>query len=333
MDPAPVVRQRAHWTRYRYFKTLLVMLLLGLLAVGLVFTGKRVFTMAEALAMSGIAVPDSIADDTVLPILSNSVPQRADGVQVQTTTGRTGPVVHQKLCSSCWAFALACMLADRHAVFNGVDPRVAPQMSPQSLLDAANSPGNRIAACYSQGLNKCQCGESPFYASSLAVEHGMLPEGCVEYRAGKVSQARRHEEGQCFEAGDEHKNCFYLSNYHYDPCDEGYLKFKSVQVSRSERIALQELLNNGTVMCVIGITHWFKDYTDGVIEKRSNEEDAITGWHAVCLVGYEEDNDGGVWRVKNSWGSGWGENGYFRMRYGENVLCVSSVFPFFFGFF
>lgn len=334
-----VTRPRAHWTRYRYFKTLLVLVLLALLAVALIFTQGKLFGLEDALMMSGIAVPDDIGDSTMLPILGRSLPRRADGVSVSFTVGRTGPVMHQKQCSSCWAFALASMLADRHAIYNGRDPEYEPQLSPQSLLDVATPPSNRISQCYAQSRNKCQCGESPFYAASLTVDHGMLAEACVDYRAGMVSAQQKHDEGQCFDADDEHRNCFYLDSYKYKSCEDEdgnplFLKFKSVYVTTSESKALEELRNNGPIVCIVGVTPDLGSYTSGVIEKRENEESLVKSWHAVCIVGYGEDSSSeGYWIIKNSWGEDWGEAGFFRTRYGKNVLCMTSVFPLFCGFF
>ena len=49
--------------------------------------------------------------------------------------------------------------------------------------------------------------------------------------------------------------------------------------------------------------------------------------HAVLLVGYGPD----YWKLKNSWGSDWGEGGYFRLKRGKNMCGIadSASYPVF----
>ena len=56
----------------------------------------------------------------------------------------------------------------------------------------------------------------------------------------------------------------------------------------------------------------FFSYTSGVYQHVSGD---VAGGHCVAIVGYNDNP--GYWICKNSWGSGWGEQGYFRIAYGE----------------
>jgi cathepsin X len=44
--------------------------------------------------------------------------------------------------------------------------------------------------------------------------------------------------------------------------------------------------------------------------------------HEVTVVGWGEQNGIPFWRVQNSWGSHWGEQGFFRIVRGQNTLAI-----------
>ncbi|ENN74854.1 hypothetical protein HUJ04_003094 [Dendroctonus ponderosae] len=70
-------------------------------------------------------------------------------------------------------------------------------------------------------------------------------------------------------------------------------------------------------------------YSQGIYT--SSQCSQTTTNHAVLAVGYDVDEETGLdyWIIKNSWGADWGEDGYFRIRRGENecAIAMDSVYP------
>ena|SRR5436305_1248702 len=57
---------------------------------------------------------------------------------------------------------------------------------------------------------------------------------------------------------------------------------------------------------------FYYSYTGGVYRHVSGNR---VGGHCVCIIGYNDTQN--CWIAKNSWGTGWGENGFFRIGYGQ----------------
>jgi C1A family cysteine protease len=45
--------------------------------------------------------------------------------------------------------------------------------------------------------------------------------------------------------------------------------------------------------------------------------------HCVQAVGVDTSSNG-YWKVRNSWGTGWGEQGYIRLQYGKNTCDITN---------
>ena len=65
----------------------------------------------------------------------------------------------------------------------------------------------------------------------------------------------------------------------------------------------------------------FRNYTGGIFHDKTRDM-LIT--HAVSIVGYGVEDGVKFWKVRNSWGEHWGEDGFFRIVRGVINLNIES---------
>jgi len=106
------------------------------------------------------------------------------------------------------------------------------------------------------------------------------------------------------------KNCPISSN----------LRLKNFSAVDTNEVALYNALRNGTVWLFVDASTWDL-YTGGIFTGCPSPYQ----WsdHVVQLVGYSSTN-GGYWIIRNTWGTGWGNEGYIWIPYGSDACGVAS---------
>lgn len=101
-----------------------------------------------------------------------------------------------------------------------------------------------------------------------------------------------------------------------------------VQISEDEGDMATWCAANGPISIGINAND-MQFYNGGVSQPSSWSCSKYQLDHGVLIVGYGTDNGTPFWKVKNSWGPDWGEQGYYRVVRGQgacglNRMCTSS---------
>jgi cathepsin X len=175
----------------------------------------------------------------------------------------------------------------------------------------------------------CQAGGScnggdPSGVYDYAYNNGIPDDSCEQYVAKNLDTYSCEPIDICRDChgpppnegeAPDMKNCFavpykkyYASNYYGF---SGASKMKA------------ELYQNGPISCGISVTDNFELYKGGIYSEK-------VSWpminHEISVVGYGHDDATNVdyWIGRNSWGTYWGERGFFRIKMGSDNLAIED---------
>ena len=132
---------------------------------------------------------------------------------------------------------------------------------------------------------------------------GLPADTCVPYTAGGG------DDGECLsKCTDGSKKVLYHA--------------KNVrQLPNNEKAIQEELYKNGPLEVAFEVYQDFMAYAGGVYH---HTRGGLLGGHAVKLVGWGVEDGVKYWKIANSWGTGWGEQGFFRIKRGVNECGIES---------
>ena len=245
----------------------------------------------------GYVPPEKEVKYTVFPAPLDSPPLAWDwrSASYNGTSGDwTTPVKNQWSCGSCWDFAAIGALEAIINIKNN-DPAIDLDLSEQYIL-----------SCNNYNMNCVQGGSAYQAYEFLANNGGAIPESCFSYQ------------------GIDANGCKKLYDCGYPPvlCSQKDPNWNNSLIPISEygifhpygdrNLIKNKLIEYGPLVAVMEVYSNFFSYNGGIYYGPAGSQ--YQGSHQVVIVGYNDTNQ--YWICKNSWGTGWGINGYFKIAYG-----------------
>ena len=223
-------------------------------------------------------------DPTIVKI-SNAAPDAYDWRDY----GRVSPVKDQASCGSCWAFSTIANLEGLYYAKKGVMKTFSEQM----LVDCDTS---------DSGCN----GGLMQYAFTWLKKNGIMLDSDYPYTGTK---------GTC--KSDKSK--------YVDMSVTGYKKLGSSWSTWSavDEDEVKDFLYETGPLAIALNANPLQTYVSGILDLTSSQCPSSGINHAVTLVGYGTEDSVAYWIIKNSWGTSWGEKGYFRIRRGKGTCGVN----------
>jgi len=211
--------------------------------------------------------------------------------------------VQNQICDSCWTFSTMAALESQMMMAGQKEIL----LSEEQLLDCV-VPDRHVG-------DFCG-GWDPQVAIQYLRIKGAMSAASYPYSANDTSSPYYNKTGVC----------------NYDPSQvvQAVSGLCSLKVPVTPSDLKNALYNNGPhIIQVTANKDWGAPFEADkkfqVISCNSFDSEAKQGNHAILLVGYGTDDWGTeYWIVKNSWGTGWGDNGFGRVSMAPGTDCGLS---------
>jgi len=213
--------------------------------------------------------------------------------------GVVTPVRNQGVCGDCWAFAATEDIEGSVAIASGGKAiRLSEQQVGSCDTEMAGCNGGIMSSAYEYVIKAGGITTEDEYPYEAA--EGVMPECRADFSLEAAIDGAD-------DSGDS----------------SGAQRFKitswtQIQAEDDEELR-EQLRANGPMAFAINANQ-MQFYQKGIDEAGMCLEDQPN--HAVLLVGYGQDKASGLdyWLIKNTWGTEWGEDGYYRIST-ENGAC------------
>lgn len=196
----------------------------------------------------------------------------------------TTPVKNQAQCGSCWAFSAAEQIESDSMRLLKKSWLLSPEQFVQCVTACGGCNGGDTAITFN-------------YAKSHYVEQ----ESSYPYTSSTGIT------GVC--SYNSMKGVVSVSSY---------TQITASTVANTETAMANYVQTTGPLSICLDASNW-NSYTDGIMSICGKDVD-----HCVQAVGVLPTTTGGYWKVRNQWGTNWGEQGFIRLNYGNNTCNIVS---------
>ncbi|XP_005106794.1 cathepsin L1 [Aplysia californica] len=244
-----------------------------------------------------------------------------------TGTGAVTSVKNQGSAGTCWAFATVGNLEGQYFMKTKEN---ATSLSVEQLSDCSSFYDKKMKhptcgmhggwpnAAYQYVKQAGGINTDSDYPYCIGKQSGCTPCAPPRYNATVCGSGWPYPPGTC----NKSQSCSVKINPKKFVADikvKGYL-----YVPKDEETIARFLIKNGPLALVLDATD-LGEYSSGVLKPEHCKPEHFN--HCVLLVGYGQDKKSGLdyWKIKNSWGTRWGEKGFLRLQRGVGACGVNLM--------